>query len=149
LSPSLGTLRWTPTIVQVGTQDVVVRVFDGQGGSSTQRFAITVRPVNTPPTITSTPPTEASTQQDYVYAVRATDLDGDALTSSMAGAPAGLEIDPRSGLIRWTATDADVGDHDLTVRVEDGQGGAAVQRWRIAVLPARPSLAPYITSTPR
>ncbi len=75
IDPSLGTIRWTPTLDQVGERDVVVRVADTQGGSASQSFTITVRAVNVPPAITSTPPTRAAAGQAYRYAVHASDLD--------------------------------------------------------------------------
>jgi hypothetical protein len=55
-----GTIRWTPTADQLGSQSVVVRVLDGQGGFATQSYTVAVRALNLPPGITSTPPTTAS-----------------------------------------------------------------------------------------
>ena len=39
IDPTLGTLRWTPTADELGSQNVVVRVIDGQGGFATQSYA--------------------------------------------------------------------------------------------------------------
>src|SRR5262249_43244053 len=77
VDPSRGTVRWTPTADQVGSQAVVVRVLDRRGGFATQSFAVTVRAVNVPPAITSTPPTQAAVGAGYSYAVRATDPEND------------------------------------------------------------------------
>src|SRR5262249_49756801 len=59
IHPNLGTLRWTPEADQEGVIDVVVLVTDAQGGRATQAFTITVSPLNLPPGISSTPPTQA------------------------------------------------------------------------------------------
>src|SRR5205823_4933034 len=83
IDPSLGTLRWTPADDQLGTQNVVIRLLDGQGGFATQSYSITVRAVNVPPVISSTPPTTAVANQAYSYAVFADDVDNDRLTFSL------------------------------------------------------------------
>jgi extradiol dioxygenase family protein len=54
--------------------------------------------------------------------VVASDDDGDPLTFSAAGLPAGLTIDPATGLISGSVTA--VGDYAVTVSVADGRGGA-------------------------
>ena len=57
-----GTVRWTPNLDQLGSALVVLRVTDTHGGFTTQGFAITVRSGNTPPNITSKPPTQAAVE---------------------------------------------------------------------------------------
>jgi hypothetical protein len=57
--------------------------------------------LNQAPTFTSQPNTEAVAGTTYRYAATATDVDGDSLTFSLPEAPAGMTIDPASGLIRW------------------------------------------------
>jgi hypothetical protein len=39
LDPNLGTLRWLPTAIQVGSQNVTVKLVDAYGGSATQSFS--------------------------------------------------------------------------------------------------------------
>ena len=97
-----GTIVWTPTADQLGTQYVVVSIVDGQGGSATQSYSISVRAVDLPPAITSVPPTRGAVGQQYIYAVAANDPEGDPLSFSLVTGPAGMTIDPTAGLIRWT-----------------------------------------------
>jgi RHS repeat-associated protein len=144
----LGTLRWTPTADQLGGQSVVVRADDGRGGWATQSFTITVRAVNLPPGITSTPPTTAAVGQAYAYAVGANDPDGDPLTFSLTTAPTGMTVDAASGLIRWTPTSGQTGSRAVTVHVEDGQGGFADQSFTVVVSATATNHYPVITSTP-
>jgi RHS repeat-associated protein len=145
---SLGTLRWTPTSDELGSQQVVVRVIDGQGGFATQTYSVTVRSVNLPPAITSAPPTTADTADTYTYAVRATDPENDALTFSLSTFPTGMTIDKNSGLIQWGPDATQVGSQNVAIQVDDGQGGIATQTYTVVVANAATNQPPVITSTP-
>jgi len=67
------------------------------------------------------PPADAEASAAYTYAVRAADPEGDALTFSLPTAPAGMSIDPSSGRITWTPTDAQAvaAPHPVVVQVAD------------------------------
>ncbi|MCB0059733.1 MAG: putative Ig domain-containing protein, partial [Caldilineaceae bacterium] len=137
IDPGTGLVAWTPTGAQVGSQSVTVRVTDQGGLFAEQSFTITVVPLeNRVPTITSSPPAEPRVGQQYSYGVAATDPDNDVLTYSLPVAPAGMEIDPATGLIQWTPTPAQLGDNSVTVRVEDGRGGFFTQSFTLTVAPA-------------
>jgi YD repeat-containing protein len=144
----LGTVRWNPTVDQLGTQRIVVRVIDGQGGFATQTYTVNVRAVNVPPNITSTPPTTASVDGPYDYPVRAIDPENDPLTFSLTTAPAGMTINVDTGLIQWGPDATQLGSHNVTIRVVDGQGGVATQSYTVEVSQAGVNHAPVITSTP-
>ena len=79
IDPMRGRVRWSPTADQLGAQEVVVRLTDGEGLSTTQTYTVQVRAIDVPPLITSTPPTLGAAGQTYQYAVHATDVDGDPL----------------------------------------------------------------------
>ena len=93
LDPLRGLLRWTPTLDQLGSHEVTVRVYDDHGASATQTYVVAVRAVNTPPLIRSAPPTTAAFGQTYLYNALASDLDDDRLTFRLAEAPTGMSID--------------------------------------------------------
>ena len=113
------------------------RASDGALASETATVRIAVRPQNAAPRITSSPVTSASPAVPYRYAALATDPDGgDILTFSLATAPAGMTIDPASGLIQWTPTAAQLGRHDVVVRVRDVRGLYALQPYAIQVAAA-------------
>ena len=86
--------------------------------------------------------------QLYSYAVRAVDPEGDPLTFTLDAAPAGLTIDPARGLILWSPTAAQLGPQAVKLRVDDGQGGYAVQSYSITVASSTTDQPPTITSTP-
>ncbi|MBU4473523.1 MAG: putative Ig domain-containing protein [Candidatus Omnitrophica bacterium] len=101
-------------------------------------------PTNQAPTITSTQITTATVDELYTYDVDATDLDGDTLTYSLTTNPSGMTIDSTSGLINWTPTSAQIGDHNVTVEVSDGKK-SATQSFVIEVIEAE---GPGYTPTP-
>jgi hypothetical protein len=70
----------------------------------------------------------------YSYDVDATDDDnGDTLSYFLDTAPAGMTINSGSGLIQWTPTDLQLGDHAVTVRVDDVAGSSDTQSFVITV----------------
>jgi RHS repeat-associated protein len=148
IDPNLGTLRWTPTADQLGSQSVVVRASDPYGGFATQSYTVTVRSVNLPPMITSVPPTAADTADTYTYAVSASDPENDALTFSLTAFPASMTIDPNDGFIQWSPDASQVGSQNVAIQVDDGQGGIATQTYTIVVAYAATNQPPVITSTP-
>jgi RHS repeat-associated protein len=148
VDPATGVVRWIPTSDELGSQNVILRLTNGEGLSLTQSFNVTVRAVNLPPVITSEPPTQAGAGQSYTYAIQANDVDGDSLTYSLTAGPAGMTIDPNSGLIQWTPTTAQAGTQSATFLVDDGQGQSATQSWNVVVSATPLPLPPTITSTP-
>ena len=76
----------------------------------------------------------------YLYQVRAVDPQGYPLTYSLIQAPAGMTIDPSTGLITWVPTAAEVGQNSVTVRVEDTHGGADTQNFVVNVTSLTPGV---------
>ena len=135
INSSNGLIAWTPTAAQTGNQHVTVKVQDQGGLSDTQSFTITVPEPNRAPIITSTPPLLQPTAGGlYRYDVTAMDLDvGDVLTYSLTTFPVGMSIDPASGVILWTPTNAQIGSQTVTVKVSDPQGGSDSQTFTVDV----------------
>ncbi|MHB0954937.1 MAG: putative Ig domain-containing protein [Pirellulaceae bacterium] len=146
IDESSGLIRWTPSPTQVGPQDVVVGVTDGQGGSATQSFTVVVAaaPVNHPPIVTTVPATAATLNHIYHYDVDASDPEGDSLTFALSIGPTGMTIDSNTGVITWTPTASQVGNHRVTLTVADGAGNRAGQSYTLVVQPA--NRAPSIDS---
>jgi hypothetical protein len=114
---------------------VTLMVDDSHGGTATQSYAIRVEQEagNHPPVIVSEPVTTAVPGQTYRYDVDAVDPDSDPLAFLLTSAPAGMTIDPASGLVSWTPSAAQAGSYAVTVRVEDGRGGFDTQSFTIDV----------------
>jgi hypothetical protein len=98
---------------------------------------------NVAPTITSTPATSGVVEQPYAYQATATDPAGplDPLAWSLVASPAGMTVHPTSGLVQWMPLAA--GNHNVTLRVNDGDGGTQDQSWTIRVIPGASAGGPY------
>ena len=150
LNAATGALRWNPTLDQLGTNVVTVEAQDALLATDTQTWQIDVGCVNRPPQITSVPPTQAQTEDPYLYAPRATDPDGDRLTWSLVQTnAAGMTIDATTGLIRWTPTTNQVGSYLVRVRASDGRGGSDTQEYTLYASNLRANKAPIIVTTPQ
>jgi RHS repeat-associated protein len=148
LDPAQGTIRWTPTVDELGSQKVVLRLTNGQGQTVAQSFNVVVQPVNSPPVITSEPPTQGGTGVPYSYQVSARDADGDPLTYRLTAGPAGMTIDPSTGLLKWVPTSSQFGTQGATIQVDDGRGQTATQSWSVVVVVAPLPPPPTITTQP-
>ncbi|NES97429.1 MAG: hypothetical protein F6K32_19850, partial [Desertifilum sp. SIO1I2] len=148
IDPQRGTLHWMPTAEQVGKHQVEIRLLDAVGAYTVQAFSLEVRGVNTSPLILSVPPTLAAIAKPYSYAVLANDVENDSLTFSLVNPPEGMTINPHTGLINWTPASNQVGSHNISILVEDSQGGSVTQNFTVVVAQTAPNLAPTITSTP-
>ncbi len=148
VDPQLGTVRWNPTIEQIGTHEVTLSAVDSQGAFTAQVFEVTVRGTNLPPAISSTPPTLGAVDKLYSYSVLASDPEGDALSWRLLDAPQGTIIDPHTGLIEWTPSEEQVGSFQVTVETADSLGATATQTYTLQIKEIAANLAPAITSTP-
>ena len=136
VNPSTGQLTWTPTSDQLGLFEVVLKVTDGQGGTTEQAFKIQSQkePGNHAPIITSEPETKAYASKGYTYQLSSVDPDLDPLEYSLAAAPLGIKIDPNTGQITWNnLTSSDVGQHEVTVKVKDNRGAVDTQTYTLNV----------------
>lgn len=115
-----GRIRWTPDDQQLGAHIIAVTTSDAFAGRFTQRFEVHVGCNNLAPAIVSIPPTIALTNRTYLYAVRADDFENDRLSWRLTSAPAGMTIDARTGVIRWTPALSQIDSHDVSIEVSDG-----------------------------
>ncbi|WP_218653202.1 putative Ig domain-containing protein [Nostoc sp. TCL26-01] len=145
-----GKISWTPAASAVGNYSVTVQVADGRGGVDQQDFVLGVMtpPPNRSPLIISTPIVDANVNQQYKYQVVATDPDGDTLAYSLAKNPQGMLIDTQTGLITWKPPANQVGEIEVTLRVQDDKGGSTEQTFNILTQPENGNHAPVIISEP-
>jgi hypothetical protein len=116
IDPASGAISWTPTEAQgsnVYTVTVVVMddnptAINEHNLSVTNSFTVTVNESNRPPVLTV--PADQVLNEETPLAVVASatdpDLPANALTFSLFEPPAGMTIDPLSGAIAWTPTEA-------------------------------------------
>ena len=143
-NPTTGVLSGTPSNAEVGDHNVVLRVNDGTVDVD-QSFTVTVSNSNDAPTITSTALTNVTEDSAYSYTFTVSDVDaGDSLTLSAPTLPAWLSFDTGTGVLSGTPTNADVGDHNVLLRVNDGTVDVD-QNFTVTV--SNSNDAPTITST--
>jgi RHS repeat-associated protein len=133
INTSTGQITWTPAVGDIGPQRVSIQVKDVSGLIAQQAYDLTVGPVNSPPTITSSPVTSVNVGDTYRYAVKAADPDGDALSFSLVAAAPRMTIDSRTGVIVWLPQIGDIGPHTITVRATDPAGAFADQTFTLTV----------------
>ncbi|MET1256179.1 putative Ig domain-containing protein, partial [Aliikangiella maris] len=137
INPDNGTIYWTPTSAQVGTNSVIVRVTDSGGLSDTTSFEILVVDVNQSPVITSSAVIQAQELVVYQYQVLANDPDNDSFTFSLDVVPEipGLDIDA-NGLIEWTPQVGDAGVYVVKISVIDLGDARDSQEFTLTVDPS-------------
>ncbi|MEW8144030.1 MAG: Ig-like domain-containing protein, partial [Candidatus Thiodiazotropha endolucinida] len=89
--------------------------------------------------ITSTPPVDAISGQVYRYQVTTSpEVDWGQLAVNMETAPAAMSVS--DGLVEWTPTDQDEGQHPVSLEISHPDYGIATQAFSIGVL--NPNYAP-------
>lgn len=145
LDQQTGALRWQPQSSQLGHHQVIVRLLDTYGDSSSQSFTLNVNGANSPANILSNPLTRAVVNQTYTYAVVAVDPESSPLIYRLGSRPNGMTIDA-TGKVQWMPTEA--GSYDIDVSVTDNQGATTTQTYRLEVGTAAINQAPTIISMP-
>jgi hypothetical protein len=87
---------------------------------------------NSPPIILSSPPTSVE-KATYIYQVKANDPDNDPITFTLKSGPKGMEMDKKTGLIRWEIRNEDKGSHSVEIEVSDDAGAKSIQRYTLIV----------------
>ena len=120
-----GHITYTPEPDFNGAASFAYTIADEHGGTDAGAVQVSVKSVNDPPIITSTPVTSIAVGESYSYDVDATDVDlGDELAYSLTQRPPGMAIDPESGQISWEASV--VSDEAALTTAATGLGDAAV-----------------------
>lgn len=122
-----STIHVTAPAHAAGTFHVVVTT-DAGASSAVDAARYTFVHVNHVPTFSSPGNQTSSEGASISFQVNAGDVDGDTLTYSLSGAPAGLSISSSgviSGTILYTAAETQSGGYIAVVEVSDGQGASA------------------------
>jgi cyclophilin family peptidyl-prolyl cis-trans isomerase len=147
IDAATGKITWTPTSAQTGQSfDVTVIVEDGTGLTDEETFRATV---NAAPVFDEID--DQTIDEETLLAITAKATDADAVTYSLAnGAPAGMSIDPATGAIRWTPTEAQgPGEFNVTVVATDSGGLTSETSFKVLVreVNSAPIIAPVEEQT--
>jgi hypothetical protein len=123
IDPDTGLILWTGIRTNhLGDHAIIVVASDGIA-NTTQEFTLTVgQSDNKPPTITSVPVDAASPGGKYIYEVEADDPDPHDkinLRFRLEQGPESMTIDSRTGVVEWTPTMDDLGEHLVVIKVWD------------------------------
>jgi hypothetical protein len=132
INTNSGVLSGTPDNDDVGSYWVNVTVDDGNGGSDSSYFTLTVVNNNDGPVISTTTAPDGIEGQPYSHQVNATDVDGDSLTWSRTTNASWLIINV-TGMLSGTPTSA--GAFWVRVTVNDGHGGADMVNLTFSIAP--------------
>jgi len=128
-------------------------VSDGAGGTDSAVLAISITPVNDPPAGTDIP-NQVSLDANAVTPVDVSDhfsdVDGNVLTYAASGLPAGLSIDPASGLITGTLPNdaSQQSPYTVVVTATDPSGASTTETFRWIVINPPPIAEGDIVSGP-
>ena len=131
-------VRWLSAGTTTGTCTIIVKVDDGRGGSTSASTDIGVEPrPNHPPTISCSADRSSVFAGERVHlTTNASDPDGDPLTYTWR-ANAG-QIVGSGAAVDFDTTGLAPGSYSVTVRVDDGRGGAADCSYAIDAKPVPP-----------
>jgi PKD repeat protein len=140
---------YSPGFSDAGIHTVDVTVSDGNGGSETQHWDVTVTDVNLPPAIDFYSPVNLNPSVEegnsLPFSVTASDPDpGDSLTYSWL--LDSVEVSTESSYTYNPGT-GDAGAHTLDVNIDDGKGGTESQQWNINVTESAPTLIELVSFT--
>src|SRR5439155_1528037 len=111
INPATGAIGWTPSEAQGPSTNIVSVSVTDNGVPAlgvTSTFAVTVNEVNLALVLFPTPHPSDHEQTSLSVNATATDADlpANTLTFALVSSPAGMTINPASGAISWTPTEA-------------------------------------------
>jgi PKD repeat protein len=121
--PATKQFSWTPDYTQAGDYTVTFTASDGTNSyslSGTKTVSISVADVDRPPVFAPGGESQSVDEnRELSFTVEAADPDGDGLTYSAAGLPAGATFDPATRTFSWTPGYTQAGDYTVVFTAED------------------------------
>ena len=114
------TFTYTPDANVNGSDSFIITVNDGNVDVA-ETINVTINAVNDASTVSSSAITSIDEDSAYSYTFTASDIDvDDTLTLSSVILPSWLTFNASTGVLSGTPTKGDVGEHDVSLRVNDG-----------------------------
>jgi len=70
---------------------------------------------------------------EWSYKLAASDPDGDPLTYKLVAGPPDMFLDANTNTLTWYVTSEDIGEHEIVLEVDDGNGGMTQQMFKLVV----------------
>jgi Putative Ig domain len=154
LDATTGLITWTPSESQgpsVNTISVVVTDNGSPPLSVTNSFTVTVNEANSPPTLTVPPDRTIDELTPLLVSASATDPDipANTLTFTLQSHPSGMTINPNTGAISWTPSEAQgPSTNVITVVVSDDGAPSLSATNAFTVVVREVNSAPALPSQP-
>lgn len=135
-SGSTGLLTGVPNNSDIGESSVILRATDTLGYIQEQAFTVEVTNKNDAPEFTSTPLVEAIIEQAYIYAVTASDQDGDTITFAAEEMPSWLTLETAGidyAILSGIPFEEHLGDSLVSLTATDGKSEPAKQLFFLKV----------------
>ncbi|MDD5086658.1 MAG: Ig-like domain-containing protein [Candidatus Nanoarchaeia archaeon] len=138
-----GLINFTPNKNHVGVYYIEINVTDNDGGINSTVFLLNITEVNNPPYFDPLLENQTATEGIlFYYDINATDLENDTLTFSNNNTDL-FEIDSNTGVISFTPTNDDVGNHSINISVTDN---SSITSSVITISILNVNTPPYIVS---
>ncbi|MCP4301378.1 MAG: type IV secretion protein Rhs, partial [Gammaproteobacteria bacterium] len=122
LNEMTGEFIWTPPFGSAGTLNIGIRFEDLRGSGDSRGFPLVINPSNqpnTPPTLDAIADQQVKLDDTLQLTARATDAENHQLFYTLLQNPSGMTIDQDSGLIDWTPSAAQAGEHLIRLSATD------------------------------
>ena len=120
-----GMVQLVTTQGDAGEHLVTLVVIDRWDGTDNVMFRVVVVDVNVKPGFSPQPPTTLVLNEDFEFTYQFLAVDGDGDEVTWSDDTDMFDIEPTTGRIVFVPTQRDVGDHEVTITIEDGRGGMA------------------------
>ena len=118
IAPSTGIISFTPTAAQIGTYSINISVNDTSGAEDSEIIALAITNSNDAPVLSEIGSQVATEGTVFDLDVDATDSEGDTLV--FASNSTIFTINSATGMINFTPSLSDVGNHTINITVFDG-----------------------------
>ena len=133
-----GVVTWAPDRTAIGQHQLELKVLTDADSYNTATFWLDVPDANQPPVINHPPKAIAYAGVRFTDLIIATDIDnpGDGIEFTLLSAPDGLSISDTSAnsfSLNWYPTEAQLGQHNVVVRLQDRFGAVSDYAYSIDV----------------
>jgi hypothetical protein len=146
-NPQTGVFSWTPTFTQSGTYSPVFTATDNgiPIASVSENVSIVVNDVNQPPTLNPISDKSTDINIPLQFTLSGSDPDGNNISFSATGLPAGATLNSTIGAFSWTPTPAQAGTYPVTFTVtDDGTPALSASQTVSIQINAAPVVVPTI-----
>lgn len=132
-----GNLQWNVPAQHAALEESIeVKATDVWGAVGTAVLKLAVKGTNRVPTFTSSPITQITLGQQYVYGVETQDADSDDLILKLLQAPHNARLDSRSNTLYWATDTLSVGNYSFELTLSDERVATPVKQiWNVQVVP--------------